>query len=356
MTTSEQTRLELLRAFNAALAKPGEARERLTAAFKLLLGAVCQHVVLEIYEPTGTRTRVAVSVDADSEQSVGQSTTLHLASRQQALGIMTVSTAAGLGFTPSDRAFIDLVAHEVSTYLRTEYFTSLEQAALENLLLLGTVSHDLRNPLGIVTFAAAALLESTNLTAAQRKTVQRMMTAGRQSARLVSDLLDFTAARSGGIKLIRVSRDLHAIVDQALDDLRAIWPGRALEHKSVGDGSSSLDEDRMLQIIMNLVGNALQHSPAASTVRVETRGDAGMVEFSVTNEGRPIPPELMSQLFVPLRRGESAGYRPGSLGLGLFIVHHLVLAHGGTIDVVSNETEGTRFTIRLPDTASAPCN
>jgi signal transduction histidine kinase len=355
MTTSEQTRLELLRAFNAELTKPGEARERLTAAFKLLLGAVCQHVALEIYEPTGARTRIAVASDAASEASVGQSTTVHLASRQQGLGIMTVSTAAGLGFTPTDRAFIDLVAHEVSTYLRTEYFTGAEQSALENLLLLGTVSHDLRNPLGIVTFAAAALLES-DLSAAQRKTVQRMMTAGRQSARLVSDLLDFTAARSGGIKLIRVTRDLHAIVDQALDDLRSIWPGRELEHKRVGDGRFSLDEDRMLQIIMNLVGNALQHSPATSTVRVETRGAAGTVEFSVTNEGRPIPPELMSQLFLPLRRGESAGYRPGSLGLGLFIVHHLVLAHGGTIDVVSNETEGTRFTIRLPDTASAPAH
>lgn len=352
MMISEQTRLELLRAFTAELAKPGEARERLTAALALLLGELCQHARLEIYELAGEHTQVEVAVDPLLEQRLGETLTLPLESQQHALGVMKVSPAAGLAFTPADRVFLELVAHEVSLHLSAIMRTA--QSELESLLLLGTVSHDLRNPLGIVTFAAAALLEG-DLTAAQRKTVQRMMTAGRQSARLVSDLLDFTAARSGGIKLIRVRGDLHSIVDQALDDLRSIWPGRSLEHQRVGDGSSSLDEDRMLQIIMNLVGNALQHSPATSTVRVETRGDSGMVVFSVMNEGRPIPTELMSQLFAPLRRGESAGHRQGSLGLGLFIVHHLVLAHGGTIDVISNETEGTRFTIRLPDAASLPC-
>jgi signal transduction histidine kinase len=88
---------------------------------------------------------------------------------------------------------------------------------------------------------------------------------------------------------------------------------------------------------------------------VESRGDADTVAFRVTNRGKPIPDEIMLQLFAPLRRGPHAGYQRGSIGLGLFIVQHLVSAHGGTIDVSSNQLAGTCFTVRLPRglTASA---
>lgn len=214
-------------------------------------------------------------------------------------------------------------------------------------LILGVVSHELRTPLGVISMAANLLL-SDDINSAQRRTVQRIASSARHCDRLVSDLLDFTAARGSGITLLRGQRDLHTITAQALDDVRVTWPGRTVEHERSGLAESFLDEDRVAQIIMNLVNNALQHSPPATKVFVETRGEREFAVLTVTNFGPPIPAELMPQLFSPLRRGNGAGQRRGSLGLGLFIVRHLVVAHDATIDVSSNSNDGTRFTVRFP--------
>lgn len=213
--------------------------------------------------------------------------------------------------------------------------------------LLAVVSHDLRDPLAVVALAAS-LLKSEDLTDNQRKIVGRLDSASRQAVRLVSDLLDFTSARRSGIQLVRRDRDLHGIVQATLGSVLASWPGRRVQHERVGEATANVDEDRVAQVVANLVGNALQHSPRSSEVFVETRGESGAVLFSVANTGTPIPADLLPHLFAPWRRGAAPGDRHGSLGLGLFIAHHLVAAHGGTIDVVSNQTEGTRFSVRLP--------
>jgi signal transduction histidine kinase len=214
-------------------------------------------------------------------------------------------------------------------------------------LILGIVSHELRTPLGVISMATNLLL-SDDISSAQRRTLQRIVSASRQSDRLVTDLLDFTAARGAGITLLRCQRDLHAIAAQALEDVRATWPGREIDHERLGVAESYIDEDRVAQVVSNLVNNALQHSSPTTKVFVQTRGEPASAVLSVTNFGPPIPAELLAQLFWPLRRGEGAGARRGSLGLGLYIVRHLVDAHQGSIDVVSNDKDGTRFTIRLP--------
>lgn len=214
-------------------------------------------------------------------------------------------------------------------------------------LLVGIVSHDLRNPLGVMTMAASMLL-AQGLTEPQRKLANRILAAGDKSVRLISDLLDFTAARRSGVQLSTAPRDLHEIVAQAVDDFQTTWPGRFILHERFGDAEACFDQTRVEQIVLNLISNALQHSPPATVVVVETRGESDAVLFNVTNRGRTIPGEMLRQLFAPLRRGANAGHQPGSIGLGLFIVHHLVLAHGGTIDVTSSDLAGTCFAVRLP--------
>lgn len=225
------------------------------------------------------------------------------------------------------------------------------RAELEE-LLVGIVSHDLRNPLSVVTMGTSMLL-SQELTEPQRKLATRIANASQKSARLISDLLDFTIAKRAGIQLTLAPCDLHDVVAQAVTDLETTWPGRAIVHERFGEAVSCLDPSRVEQILLNLIGNALQHSPPATAVMVESRGEADTVVFSVTNRGKPIPNDVMLQLFTPLRRGEHAGYQRGSIGLGLFIVQHLVSAHGGTIDVSSTQLAGTCFTVRLPRSLTA---
>jgi signal transduction histidine kinase len=84
-------------------------------------------------------------------------------------------------------------------------------------------------------------------------------------------------------------------------------------------------------------------------VNVRVAGDNGLVELSIHNEGPPIPPESLDAIFEPLQRAtDSIAREARSVGLGLYIVHAIVRAHGGTVNVVSREGQGTTFTVRLP--------
>jgi signal transduction histidine kinase len=137
-----------------------------------------------------------------------------------------------------------------------------------------------------------------------------------------------------------------------VEEVRLAHPDREVRVVSSGDGTGEWDGDRLAQVITNLVNNALAYSPPGTPVRVETRGVDGSVLLGVHNAGRPIPPELLPHLFEPMTRGRSGDSGSRSIGLGLFIVANIVHAHGGTIEVRSEEGEGTTFTVKLPRRAS----
>ena len=216
--------------------------------------------------------------------------------------------------------------------------------------MVGIVSHDLRNPLSTVQLGAA-LLPHDGLTPAQRKTVDRMVRATDRAQRLIADLLDFTRARLGdGLGVARAPVDLHRVVGQAIEELSLAFPGRALRHVSEGDGEATLDADRVAQLVGNLVANAMAYGEPSGTVTVTSCGEATSCSLSVHNLGPPITSELLPRLFAPMTRGAPESPSVRSVGLGLFIVRAIALAHGGSVEVVSKEGEGTTFTVRLPRT------
>ncbi|ATB42763.1 hypothetical protein CYFUS_008242 [Cystobacter fuscus] len=216
--------------------------------------------------------------------------------------------------------------------------------------LIGIVSHDLRNPLNAIALSVAALLRHDDLSERQAKGIARIQAAAERATRMIRDLLDFTRARlGGGIPLQRGSCDFHALTQQVVEEVRLAHPERDVHHEGSGLGKGEWDGDRLAQVITNLVNNALAYSPPGTPVRVETRGEDGAVLLRVHNMGDPIPPELLPRLFEPLTRGkEKAGTASRSIGLGLYIVHHIVNAHGGRVEVHSSVEEGTTFTVRLP--------
>ena len=139
-----------------------------------------------------------------------------------------------------------------------------------------------------------------------------------------------------------------------LDEVEASYPDRDLRVQSSGDGDGEWDPDRIAQVVQNLVTNALKYSPKGSAVHVETRGEDGFVILTVHNQGPPILPDAFGRLFEPMTRatpGTDSASR--SIGLGLYIVKHIVDAHQGTIEVTSNGSVGTMFTVRLPKRATA---
>lgn len=128
-----------------------------------------------------------------------------------------------------------------------------------------------------------------------------------------------------------------------------MWPERDILHETAGDTHGTWDPDRVMQVVANLLTNALRDSPAESTVVVRTRGEEDTVVLEVHNDGDPIPEAQLADLFQPLKHGVHEGDRMGcSVGLGLFIVDQLVRAHGGHVDVTSTRDAGTTFSVRLP--------
>ncbi|WNG32586.1 PAS domain-containing protein [Archangium violaceum] len=216
--------------------------------------------------------------------------------------------------------------------------------------LIGIVSHDLRNPLSAILTAAALMLRREDTQPWQAKTAARIVSAAERAHRMIRDLLDFTQARmGGGIPVRPVPCDAHELTQHVVDEARTAHPERDIQVSRSGDGQGRWDSDRIAQVLANILGNALKYSPEGSPVWVESQGGEAEVVLRVRNAGDPITPELLPRLFEPLTRGSGRLERSDrSIGLGLYIVRQLVLAHGGTVEVQSTAADGTTFTVRLP--------
>ena len=248
---------------------------------------------------------------------------------------------------PTDDGGIAVFFRDVSAEKQTEL--ALKKQALFEQQLIGIVSHDLRNPLNVVALASKVLSMQDDLSGPASKAVLRIQTAADRATRLVRDLLDFTQARLGNIRIQVAPADLHLLTRSVVDEVQVAAGDRVLTVTHEGDGCGVWDADRLGQVVQNLVTNALKYSPEDSPVQVATAGQGDAVRLSIHNGGAPISPVLLARLFEPLQRGEHTADRDSrSIGLGLFIVKRLVDAHGGTIDVESSEATGTTFTVRLP--------
>lgn len=216
--------------------------------------------------------------------------------------------------------------------------------------LIGIVSHDLRNPLATILLASEMMVRSEEHPSRTQKNAQRIHSAAQRGLRMVRDLLDFTRARLGvGISLDRKPVDLGVVVRTSVDEVRVAHRTRKIALDASGDCTGAFDSDRLTQVVTNLVENAIKYSPDGSEVRVTLRCDAENVRLAVHNDGPPIPKNLLVRIFEPLQRGDPT-FDPTSrsIGLGLYIVKHLVEAHGGRIEVESADGSGTTFTCELP--------
>ncbi|NKF20996.1 response regulator [Solimonas sp. C16B3] len=216
-----------------------------------------------------------------------------------------------------------------------------------NEMFIAVLGHDLRNPLNSV-MTLTTLLERVTEEEAVVQAAQRILGSSRRMQRMIEDMLDLARARlAGGIPLRRESVDLGPLMRRVVQEHQAMYPGRAIVESAVGDLHGDWDPDRVAQIASNLLGNALQHGDSSGDVELSLDGthDAE-VRLVVSNGGR-ISDDTLAHLFDPFRGGQRQPGRNQGLGLGLYIVHQIVRAHDGEVDVVTG-SEGTAFHIRLP--------
>jgi two-component system sensor histidine kinase/response regulator len=217
-----------------------------------------------------------------------------------------------------------------------------------NEMLTAVLSHDLRSPLNAV-LTSALLIQRRSTEEPVKQTADRILSSGRRMSRMIEDMLDMARARlAGGIPLKREPADLGALVDRVVSEVQAAYPERRIEVVQTGDRGGNWDGERLAQVASNLLGNALQHGDASGVVRVTVDGTrSAAVVITVENSGT-IPSDLLPQLFDPFRGARRQTGRTEGLGLGLYIVQQVVIAHGGSVDVQSGNDNRTAFVVRVP--------
>jgi len=213
-------------------------------------------------------------------------------------------------------------------------------------LFVGVLGHDLRNPLSSITAGAALIEQDPDDVAGTLRKIRIIQRAAGRMDRLIQQVLDFALARvKGGIPVAPVESDMAAIARQAAAELDGGAASDRVVLEVVGRTTGQWDTDRMLQVVSNLVANALEHGEPKTAVRVLLDGiGADVVRLEVRNGG-VIPPATLAQLFSPYKPRER---NARGLGLGLFIVDQIVRSHRGEVTVISEEGVGTTFVIKLP--------
>lgn len=224
-------------------------------------------------------------------------------------------------------------------------------------------SHELRTPLaGISGFAQLYRMGGAEIDA----TMDRIERESQRLTGLVDDLLLLAQLDERGLELRRAPMDLRTLAADALHDLHALDPTRDVQLTGLAVASSSTstpavtgdpapapvmgDESRLRQVVSNLVGNVIAHTPAGSTVRVGVGTSGGDAVLEIADDGPGLPAEQARLVFERFYRADTSRARGhgGGAGLGLAIVWSLVTAHGGTVELDTAPGKGATFRIRLP--------
>ena len=214
-------------------------------------------------------------------------------------------------------------------------------------MFVGMLGHDLRNPLSAITTGASLLVRRAESDRVA-KPATRILNSAARMARMIDQVLDFTRIRLGqGLPLERKRTDLGEVCRIAMEELDGSSRDCAIRLETSGDLVGHWDEDRLTQLLSNLLGNALAHGSPPVSVQVDGT-DPLWVSLQVVNAGA-IAADMLPLVFEPFRSTANRKHeRSSGLGLGLYISQQVAEAHSGTIGVVSSESEGTRFTVRLP--------
>ncbi len=212
---------------------------------------------------------------------------------------------------------------------------------------IAVIGHDLRNPLFAITTAAERVLRK-HPNPQTDGLVQHILSCGNRASQLVEDVLDFARGRLGsGIPLtLRKCSDLDQVLRHVISEVQSVHPHRQIHSTIETFEHIECDSGRLAQLLSNLLANAITHGSATDPVRVDALSINGVFTLSVTNQGPPIPADVIPNLFQPYSRPASDTPQAG-LGLGLYIASQIALSHGGQVDVVSSEQQGTVFTFRF---------
>jgi signal transduction histidine kinase len=216
-------------------------------------------------------------------------------------------------------------------------------------LFAGVLAHDLRSPLGAILNSAEVVLLDDGLSSSSVRAVAIAQRGAARMKQMIDDLIVFARTRLGDtLPVVFTPQDFNQICNDAADEVCASYPEACIDIHLTGELAGKWDGARIVQLLVNLLVNAVQHG--SGNIRVDALGQGGHLTLIVSNDGAPIPAAAMPTLFDPLTRASDVPRRSGpssSMGLGLYICRCIANAHNGTIQAESADGK-TRFTVELP--------
>ena len=257
---------------------------------------------------------------------------------------------SGRRFTRDDLELAEELARRASLAVdNARLFHEANRATRDRDEMLGVVAHDLRNPLNTIFMGTTVLLAAMPEDDPKRKQTEMVRRAAERMNRLIQDLLDIRRVDSGRMVVEPKPESIDEIMSEALEMLRPLAGAASLvlEYDAPPEVPPvAADSARLLQVLSNLVGNAIKFTPPGGRVWIEVEPLDEEVRIAVSDTGPGIPAEQVPHIFGRFWQGRSSDRR--GIGLGLAISKGIVEAHGGRIWVESQVGEGSRFIFTLP--------
>jgi signal transduction histidine kinase len=257
----------------------------------------------------------------------------------------------GAPFTEEDERALDLLGSFAATAMQNaKLYDALRREVVAREDVLSMVSHDLRTPLSAVSMAAQVLASSLAADAVAHKHAGVIQRNAKRMERMIADLLTAAKVHEGKLSIEPRPQDARPFVSEAIEAFApAALEKRVTLTSEMPDDLPAVycDGGRLVQVLQNLVGNALKFTPSGGAVVVGAdRSADGEVRFTVRDTGAGIPEEALPRLFERFSQVEAHASR--GTGLGLFIARGIVELHGGKIGVKSRLGEGSEFWFTVP--------
>ncbi|MDP9309817.1 MAG: GAF domain-containing sensor histidine kinase [Chloroflexota bacterium] len=237
-------------------------------------------------------------------------------------------------------------------------YRAAQDAIREREALLSIASHELKNPLaGLLGYAHLLQRRATceiNLPERDQRALQAIVTQAERLNGMLTDLLDISRLDSGQFAVEQLPLDLSTLVHAVVAEVE---PTLVRHTVTVQDADNPImvlgDQERLAQVLRNLLGNAIKYSPAGGQITIQLAAEHKLACLSIQDQGIGIPEEALPNLFQRFYRAPNAtGLTINGFGIGLYVVKEIVTRHGGTITVTTTEGQGTTFTMCVPLLAS----
>lgn len=228
----------------------------------------------------------------------------------------------------------------------------LMRAQLMKERLMAFVVHDLKNPVASMDVQAQMLLRDKGISASSRAMLTQMRAEAKNLTRMIGNLLDIAKADEGKLSVALGDVDVVALVAGVVAEIEPVAEARGVSLSTdVGPSLARADADLLRRVLVNLVENAVRHTPKGREVGIVARAEARSFVFEVTDAGPGVADAMRTKIFDPFVQldGSASHASRGGRGLGLAFCKLAVVAHGGTIEVVDREgEEGAVFRLSLP--------